>query len=61
MDLRVPSGSFFVLLGVIVGVTGIVSPGTRAPLTDINVNLYSGLMMLVFGVILLLLARRARS
>jgi hypothetical protein len=59
MDLRIPSGLFFLLLGVIVALVGILSPGTRAPLADVNVNLYSGISMMVFGVILLLLARRS--
>jgi hypothetical protein len=60
MDLRIPSGLFFLLLGIVVGSVGILSPGTRAPLADINVNLYSGISMLLFGAILLLLARRSR-
>lgn len=60
MDLRIPSGLFFLLLGIVVGLVGILSPGTRAPLADINVNLYSGISMLLFGAILLLLARRSR-
>ena len=37
---------------------GILAPATRAPLTDANVNLYVGISMVVFGLILLLLARR---
>jgi hypothetical protein len=57
MDLRIPSGLFFLLLGLIVGLVGILSPGTRAPLAEVNINLYSGIAMLVFGAILLLLAR----
>ena len=59
MDLRKPSGYFFSLLGVVLTLMGILSPGTRAPLTTVNVNLYAGLAMLVFGIILVLLARRA--
>ncbi len=59
MDLRIPSGLFFLVLGVIVLLVGILSPGTRAPLADVNVNLYSGISMVVFGVILLLLAWRS--
>jgi hypothetical protein len=59
MDLRVPAGSFFVLLGVILVGMGILTPGERASLTDANVNLYCGLPMLVFGGFLLLLAWRA--
>ena len=60
MDLRIPSGFFFLALGLIVVSVGVLAPGTRAPLTEVNVNLYAGSAMLIFGVILLLLARRAR-
>ncbi len=58
MDLRVPSGWFFTLLGVILLAMGFLAPETRAELTDSNVNLYSGLAMLAFGIFLLLMARR---
>jgi hypothetical protein len=62
LDLRVPSGCFFTLLGLILIVSGIFQPQLRAPLTDVNVNLYCGVLMLAFGVFLLVLARRgARS
>lgn len=59
MDLRKPSGWFFTLLGVLLVITGLVSPASRAPLTDVNVNLYSGAVIVAFGGILLWLARRA--
>ena len=59
LDLRLPSGLFFAILGVILVGLGIIAPDLRAPLTDINVNLYAGLSMLVFGAFLLLMARRA--
>ena len=59
MDLRVPSGLFFLLLGIIVTLVGVLSRGTRAPLTDVNVNLYSGISMVLFAAILLALARRS--
>jgi hypothetical protein len=59
LDLRVPSGWFFVILGAIVTAVGLLQPDLRAPLTEINVNLYSGISMLVFGGFLLLMARRA--
>jgi hypothetical protein len=58
-DLRTPSGWFFVFLGVTLCLTGALAPGWRAPLTQANVNLYVGLSALVFGGILLWLARRA--
>ena len=57
MDLRLPSGLFFTLLGLILVGMGVFAPETRAALTDANVNLYSGLAMLVFGIFLLILAR----
>jgi len=58
LDLRVPSGWFFTLLGVILLFEGVFQPQVRAALTDVNVNLYCGIVMLVFGVFLLSLARR---
>jgi len=59
LDLRVPSGWFFALLGAILLGMGILAPDTRAALTDANVNLYCGLAMLAFGLFLLLMAWRA--
>jgi len=59
MDLRVPSGWIFTLLGLILLGMGVFAPETRAALTTANVNLYSGAAMLVFGLFLLLMAWRA--
>jgi amino acid permease len=59
MDLRLPSGLFFTLLGLILVGMGVLAPETRAALTEANVNLYSGLPMLAFGIFLLALAHRA--
>jgi hypothetical protein len=58
LDLRVPSGCFFTLLGLILMAYGLFQPQLRAALTDLNVNLYCGIAMLLFGVFLLALARR---
>jgi hypothetical protein len=58
MDLRQPSGLFFSLIGLLLCAMGLLAPATRAPLTDVNVNLYCGLAMLVFGGISLWLSRR---
>ncbi len=57
-DLRTPSGWFFAILGLILCLAGLFGRNLRAPLTDFNVNLYSGAAMLLFGVILLWMARR---
>jgi hypothetical protein len=60
MDLRVTSGSFFLLIGVIlIAVGAIGSPA--APLTRINVDLYSGVSMVIFGGLLLWLSRKQPS
>ena len=61
LDLRITSGVFFTLLGVILIGLGLFDPGLRARLTDTNVNLYCGLAMGAFGVFLLLLARRSKG
>ena len=61
LDLRLPTGSFFALAGAALIAMGLLSPGTRAPLTDMNINLVCGGFMVVFGAFLLLLAWRARS
>ncbi len=57
-DLRTPIGLFFGIIGIILIVMGLVAPGTRAPLTTANVNLYCGIGMLVFASVMLWLARR---
>jgi hypothetical protein len=59
-DLRIPIGGFFTLVGVILAVTGIAS-GERARLESANINLYCGVALLVFGVVMLWLARRSSS
>jgi hypothetical protein len=59
LDLRVPSGWFFTLLGLILLGMGVLRPETRADLTTANVNLYSGLSLLLFGLFLLFMAWRA--
>ncbi len=59
MDLRKPSGSFFSALGMILCLTAFFLPDAKARLTDVNVNLYSGIAMLAFGGILLWSSRRS--
>ncbi|MCS7041787.1 MAG: hypothetical protein N2036_12175 [Bryobacteraceae bacterium] len=58
LDLRKPAGYFFVLLGLILSVTGLAFD-FRAPLLDRNLNLEFGIFSLVFGGLFLWLARRA--
>lgn len=58
-DLRTPSGILFSLYGVLLLAYGLISPGTRAAVADYNVNLVSGVMFLVVGVVMLWMAKRA--
>ena len=60
LDLRVPSGLFFAITGILLIAIGIVDPA-RAPLTDANVNLYAGGVMTAFGAFLLLMAYRGKK
>jgi hypothetical protein len=61
LDLRIPTGLFFGLVGLILLVMGIFFPSERAALTESNVNLYCGLVMLAFGGFMLALVKFGRS
>jgi predicted phage tail protein len=56
-DLRRPIGLFFAIVGIILIAVSFIS-GARAPMTQTDINLYSGLSMLVFGGVMLWLSRR---
>lgn len=59
-DLRTPIGLFFAIIGAILIVVSFTMPGPYPDLlTAANVNLYCGIAMLVFGSVMLWLARRA--
>ena len=64
LDIRIPIGLLFTVLGLLVTAYGIIT-NSDAELYkksfQYNVNLWSGLLMLVFGVIMLLLARRKKT
>jgi hypothetical protein len=57
LDLRKPTGWFFLLLGVILLGCAFLAPDLRAPLTTANVNLYTGMAMSIFGGVMLWLAK----
>ncbi len=61
LDLRIPCGLFFAVVGVILTALGLFDSGARSQLSSANVNLYTGVTMLVFGAFLLLLAYRNRN
>lgn len=57
-DLRTPIGMFFTIIGLTLAVTGVAAEN-HAPLLAANLNLYCGVSMLVFGGVMLWLARRS--
>jgi len=61
LDLRIPVGTLFALIGALLAAYGgatLGEPGT-AP-TGVPINLVWGFVLLAFGVAMLALARRAR-
>jgi hypothetical protein len=62
LDIRVPIGWLFVGLGAVIGGYGLATAGDAeryARSGGLNINLWWGIVMLVFGAICLLLSRRA--
>ena len=61
MDIRAPIGGLFTLLGVMLAGYGLVAGSQTAsdvaPVT--NVNLWWGVVMLLFGILMLALSRRS--
>lgn len=63
IDVRLPIGGLFTALGVIVGGYGLATYGDAAHYQrslGTNLNLWWGLVMLVFGVLMIALARAAK-
>jgi hypothetical protein len=62
IDIRIPIGAMFALLGVILTAYGIfANHAIYEKSLGLNINLWWGLVMLVFGVVMLLLGRRGGS
>ena len=59
LDIRLPIGSLFTVLGLLLAGYGLVSEKALYERSlGINVNLGWGLVMLIFGVIMIVLGRR---
>jgi len=58
LDIKIPIGGMFTILGIILTVFGLTTNGSDMYDTslNININLWSGLFMLIFGVSMLLAA-----
>ena len=63
LDIRMPIGGLFTGLGLLLAGYGLATAGQHeryAVSAGININLWWGLAMLAFGVVLLLVAGRSR-
>jgi multisubunit Na+/H+ antiporter MnhG subunit len=62
LDIRVPLGLLFAILGLLIALFGLAGPkDLYARSLGINVNLWWGLVLLLFGIFMLLLGRRGQS
>ena len=64
VDIRIPIGLMFTLLGIIISIQGFVTISDSAMYQKslgINVNIIMGLLMLVFGLIMLYFARKKKK
>ena len=60
LDLRVPIGMMFGLVGALLAVYGVFSdPSIYQASLGINVNLWWGMVLLAFGLVMLVFALRA--
>ena len=60
LDIKIPIGLLFTIIGLLLCVYGFVTNGDTAlyeKSLHININLWSGLLMLVFGVIMLIFSK----
>jgi hypothetical protein len=64
VDIRIPIGLMFSILGIIISIFGMVTKSDTAMYQKslgINVNIIMGLLMLVFGLVMLYFARRKKK
>jgi len=62
IDLRVPLGLLFTTLGLLLGGYGLMGDQSIYRLSlGFNLNLWSGISMLIFGLTMLVLSRRGRA
>jgi hypothetical protein len=64
LDLRIPLGMMFSLLGAILSAFGLATNGNEklyAPSLGINANLWWGLVLLAFGLTMFVLGKRGQK
>jgi hypothetical protein len=62
-DIRFPIGLLFSIIGVLITVFGLATKGAEIykHSLGININIYSGICLTVFGAIMLVLALKAQK
>jgi uncharacterized membrane protein YidH (DUF202 family) len=63
MDIRLPIGLLFSILGLVITVFGFMTKGAEMykHSLNININIYTGVVLVVFGVFMLFMAMRAQA
>jgi cytochrome c biogenesis protein CcdA len=63
VDIRIPIGLMFTLLGVLIGAYGLATVDSEmySRSLGINVNIIMGIIMLLFGVVMLYLSRKKKK
>ncbi|HBB92098.1 MAG TPA: hypothetical protein DC042_10360 [Bacteroidales bacterium] len=64
LDIKIPIGLLFTIFGLALSIYGLATGGNTemyAKSLGYNVNIWTGLVMLVFGIFMLLLARRDKK
>jgi sulfite exporter TauE/SafE len=64
VDIRIPIGLMFSLLGIIISILGFATNSNSAMYQrslGININIIMGILMLVFGLVMLYFARRKKK
>jgi len=62
LDIRLPIGLLFTILGVLLTVYGVFAESTIYQRSlGVNINLYWGIALALFGAIMLILARRSST
>ena len=64
VDIRIPIGLMFTIIGVIISIMGLVTFSDTEMYQKslgVNVNLFMGALMLVFGILMLFFAFRKKN
>lgn len=64
LDIRLPIGMMFSLIGAVMVIYGLITASNKELYQrslDININLWWGLVLLVFGILMFVFARRSEK